>query len=320
MDQTTQQADDRNTLTIIKGLLLSDVAFQRIFEQYTRGVLHFNEIGDWVDDKGQSLLYNLKERVHAIFRYNRKGAIEKKEWLLDLAIGSIFHEAMKLRENLYQLEVYRPRYLEYKERIGKSAYEKDYLEQFEKIISRAEQGMVDGMEETRFLFRDARAQLFDFFKANRQSALLVRFLLTNQPLLHKVYGVKQVKEIFNVLFSNGYLGAYQVAARSYLQSGHYDLASLYFTKASKLDPKNPQLQFLLHFSLGMNAYYKNTYLGTLSHFSKLTHPEIEIKGKRDYLRKADEVCRRIASELKEEKALRVARRAELLADKLKKCY
>ena len=320
MDQTAQQAHDRNTLTIIKGLLLSDVAFQRIFEQYTRGVLRFNEIGGWVDDKGQSLLYNLKERVHAIFRYNQKGAIHKKEWLLDLAIGSIFHEAMKLRENLYQLEVYRPRYLEYKERIGKSDYERDYLEQFEKIISRAEQGMVDGMEETRFLFRDAKAQLIDFFKENRQSALLVRFLLTNQPLLQKAYGIIQAKEIFNVMFSNGYLGAYQVAAWSYLQSGHYDLASLYFAKASKLDPKNPQLQFLLRFSLGMNAYYKNTYLDTLSHFSKLVLPGIEIKGKRDYLRKADEVCRRIASELKEEKALRVAQRAGLLADKLKKCY
>jgi hypothetical protein len=43
------------------------------------------------DDKGQSLLYNLKEWCHSLFRYSGKGPIQKNEWLLDLAIGSIFH-------------------------------------------------------------------------------------------------------------------------------------------------------------------------------------------------------------------------------------
>jgi hypothetical protein len=117
---------DRNILEIVRGLLFSEVAFQKIFKKYKEGRLRFSDIGLWVDDKGQTLLYNLKEQSHSSFRYKGKTPISRNEWVLDLVIGSIFHEAMKLRENIYQMEVYQPKYLQYKSRVGKSEYEKDY--------------------------------------------------------------------------------------------------------------------------------------------------------------------------------------------------
>jgi len=41
---------------------------------------------------------------------------------------------MKLRENIYQMEVYRPRYLQFKSKMDKTAYEyeRNYLQQFER--------------------------------------------------------------------------------------------------------------------------------------------------------------------------------------------
>ena len=155
---------DRNILEIVRGLLFSEVAFQEIFKKYKEGRLHFSDIGRWVDDKGQSPLYNLKEQSHSFCRYKSEKSISRNEWLLDLVIGSIFHEAMKLRENIYQMEVYQPLYLQYKSKVGKSNYEKDYLQRFERIVLKAKQGVVEGMEETRSLFQDAMAQLIDVFK------------------------------------------------------------------------------------------------------------------------------------------------------------
>ena len=145
MNKNIQHARDRQILEIVRGLLLSEQAFQEILKKYEQGQLHFSDVGNWVDDKGQSLLYNVKEQCHSLFRHVEMGSIRKKEWLLDLAIGSIFHEAMKLRENVYQLQVYRPKYLQYKMKAGKSAYETDYLRQFERIMSKAEQGVTEGM-------------------------------------------------------------------------------------------------------------------------------------------------------------------------------
>ena len=155
---------DRNILEIVRGLLLSEVAFREILKKYKEGRLRFSDIGVWVDDKGQSLLYNLKEQCHSLFRYKGKKPIQKKEWLLDLVIGSIFHEAMKLRENIYQMEVYRPRYLQYKSKFGKPDYEKDYLQLFERIIQKAKQGVAEGMLENDLFLKMRWRNLSTFSK------------------------------------------------------------------------------------------------------------------------------------------------------------
>ncbi len=313
-------AHDRNILEIVRGLLLSEIAFRGILKKYKEGRLRFSDIGTWVDDKGQSLLYNLKEQCHSLFRDKGKKQIHKNDWLLDLVIGSIFHEAMKLRENVYQMEVYQPKYLQYKAKFGKSDYEKDYLRLFERIILKAKQGVADGMLETRSLFRDAMAQLVDLFKQGAKNTFLVRFLLENLTLLHKVYGPKKTKEIFNMMFENGFLDAYRLAGVSYLRSEHYDLSSDYFLKALKMDPHHEGLRFLLNFSLGMNAYYKNAYSKSLSYFSKLARAKSDGKPNKEYLRKVEEVCKKISSDLKEERGLNAGREAGYLADRIRKCY
>jgi tetratricopeptide (TPR) repeat protein len=311
---------ERNILEIVRGLLLSEVAFQAIFKKYKQGRLRFSDIGPWVDDKGQSLLYNLKEQSHSFCRYTSKKPISRNEWLLDLVIGSIFHEAMKLRENIYQMEVYQPMYLQYKSKVGKSNYEKDYLKRFEKIVLKAKQGAAEGMEETRSLFQDAMAQLVDLFKRGSKNKLLVRFLLENLSLLEKSYGPKKKKEIFDLMFTKGLLGAYQFAGQSYLESKHYDLASDSFSKALGMDPHNHDLQFLLSFSLGMNEYYKNAYSKCLACFAKLIPFKMEKKLKKEYLKKVEEVCHKIFSELKEERGPKAAREAGSLVDRIRKCY
>src|SRR4030042_6512153 len=159
MERKYQKVQDQKILEMVRGLLLSEVAFQEIFKKYREGRLRFSDIGNWVDDRDQSLLYNLKEQCHSLFRDRGKTPVRKNEWLLDLVIGSIFHEAMKLRENIYQMEIYRPKYLQYKLNIGKSAYERNYFQQFERIISKAKKGVLLGISQRRPVFHDALEQL-----------------------------------------------------------------------------------------------------------------------------------------------------------------
>ena len=317
MDRKAQRLLDRKILEMIRGLFQAQVAFQEIFKKYKRNQLRFSDIEGWVDDRGQSLLYILKEQCHAIFRFAGTNSFHKKEWLLDLAIGSIFHEAMKLKENIYQLEVYRPQYLQYKLKVGKTAYEQDYLRQFEKIMGRAEQGVTEGVEETKSLFQDAKAQLLDFFRVSSENPYLVRFLLEHQPLLQKVYGSKGAREIFGLLFETGFLGAYLIAGQSYLESEHYDLSSLYFLKALKLNPRHLALRSLLSLSQGMDAYYRNDYTRALSYFSKVTRTPPEGKPRKEFLKKAAEACHKMAWEWKEERGPKAAARAQFIAEEIK---
>lgn len=309
---------DHNILELVRGLLLSEISFQEIFKRYKKGHLHFSDIASWVDDKGQSPLYNLKEQCHSIFRNKEKGGLHNKEGLLDLVIGSIFHEAMKFRENIYQLDIYRPKYLQYKLNAGRTPYERNYLQQFERIIAKAEQGVLLGMAEIRSLFHDAMEQLTDFFRENSKNPYLARFLLDHQSLLKKVYGRRRAKEILNTMFENGIQGAYLLAGRGYLDSEHYDLSSLCFSKALKLGPSSEELLFLMDFSRGMDAYYKNAYSKALSLWGDLIHLRLNRDLKKNYVRKMEEVCRKIKGELREERRLAVAKKAGTLADQIRK--
>jgi tetratricopeptide (TPR) repeat protein len=114
------------------------------------------------------------------------------------------------------------------------------------------------------------------------------------------------------------LDAYVLAGQSYLTSEHYDLSIHYFSKALKMDPLNHELQFFLNFSLGMNAYYQNAYSKALSYFAKLVHLRLNRKLKREYLKKAEDVCYKISSELRDEKKVRTTARCRLLADEIRK--
>jgi tetratricopeptide (TPR) repeat protein len=120
------------------------------------------------------------------------------------------------------------------------------------------------------------------------------------------------------MFKKGFLDAYYLAGRSYLQSQHYDLSSLYFSKAFKMEPSNHELQFFLHFSRGMNAYYQNAYSKALSHFAKLVPLRLNKRLKKEHLRKAEEVCHKMSSELREEKGVKSTVRCRFLADQIKK--
>jgi tetratricopeptide (TPR) repeat protein len=120
------------------------------------------------------------------------------------------------------------------------------------------------------------------------------------------------------MFKKGMLDAYSLAGRSYLKSGHYDLSSLYFSKALRMEPSNYELQFFMYFSLGMKAYYKNAYSKAMSYFAKLVLFKLNRRLKKEYLRRAEEICHKISSELREDENIKTSARCRFLADQIKK--
>ena len=74
-----------------------------------RGALAFDEVGELVGDDERSVLFRLKERCHVLFRGERGEGEIGATALFDLAVGSLFHEAMKFRENFYQRSSYGPK-------------------------------------------------------------------------------------------------------------------------------------------------------------------------------------------------------------------
>ncbi len=313
----TTRMKDLEIVEIVKGFLESTLMFADMVKGYHQGNLKFSNVEELVNSTGSSPLFNLKERCHSRFRYMEGDPCNEKEKLFDLTIGSIFHEVMKLKENLYQLEVYGPRYLELEQRAGNPLPEREF-HRFRKIILRAEQGLKEGMEDLKVLFRDVTEQLGELLREYSKNQLLTRFLLENRALFQRVYGRGGLEKILASMFKGGIDQAYWAAGNSYLESQYFDMAHRVFKKALNRKPENEMLKFICQFSSGASSYYLNDYQKALQKFKGLIRFKDHIRGKGKHLKKAEEICRKMRREYQVEQDWPRAQRANKIADELRK--
>ena len=304
-------------LEIVRDYLYSYIQFQAVYKKYKEHTLSFDDVEEFVTDKDPALpLFNLKQSCHMLFRYQEDEQCSDEEKLLDLAVGSIFHEAMKIRENLYQLEVYKPRYLQIQSSQKVSDSEKTLLQDFMKIGVRTEKRLAESMTETKRLLRDTLKQLAHLLPRYKDNPVLMRFLLRNKELLQQAFGKRKGLKVIADLYPGGLGEAYDFEGRGYLASEHYDLAAEFFNHALKYRTHDQELKGLYLYARGMNGYYKNRYNDTLRSFHKLL-PLIEaLRDGAHYLDKVEEVCRKIGRECLEDKKRKLGHVALQLADKV----
>ncbi|UCD70873.1 MAG: hypothetical protein JSW70_07680 [Syntrophobacterales bacterium] len=307
---------DLEIVEIVKGFLKSALIFADMVKEFPEGNLRVSNVAKLVDATGSGPLFDLKERCHSRFRYKETEPYNEKEKLFDLTIGSIFHEAMKLKENLYQLEVYGPRYLELEKRLGNPRPERE-SHRFRKIILRAEQGLREGIDDLKEMFCDVKEQLDELLKEYSKNQLLTRFLLEDRSLVQRVYGKRGLEKIFSSMFKGGIDQAYWVAGNSYLESQYFDMAHRVFKKALRRHPENEMLKFICQFSSGASSYYANDYQKALQRFKGLLRFKNHIRGKGKHIKKAEEICRKMRREYQVEQDWRRAQRANEIADELR---
>jgi len=308
-------------LEIVRDFLRSYSQFMSLYERFKSKTLHFNDVDKFISDKEPNLpLYNLKESCHQLFRHDADAIYEcsHQEKLLDLAVGSIFHEAMKIREYLYQLEVYKPRYIQIRGELTILGHERDLLPEFFRIGVRAEKGLSESMSETYRLFKRTLRHVADLLERYRDNDVLIRFLLQNKHLLQQAFGKSKGLQIVARLFPGGLAEAYEVGGRSYLGSEHFDLAAEFFQQASKRRPHDSRLKSLWLYARGMDGYYRNKYDTALKSFAKFLAATTDLRDGRDYLRRVEDVCRKMRREYLEDKKMEAARLTLQLAEQASK--
>jgi hypothetical protein len=305
-------------LEIVRDYLYSYTHFQSMYDKYKANTLTFEDVEKFVTDKDPTLpLFNLKESCHKLFRYQGDEKCSDEERLLDLAIGSIFHEAMKIRENLYLLEVYKPRYMQIRSSRDASAYERNLLHAFKKIGARTEKRLAESILEVKRLFQDTLKQLTDLLPHYKDNPVLMRCLLRNKDLVQQVFGKRKGLKVISDIFPGGLGEAYDVEGRSYLESEHYDLAAEFFIQALRYRTHDQMLKCLFFYARGMDGYYKNKYQDTLRSFHKLLTLAPALDNGNGYLEKVEEVCRKIGREYLEDKKKKLGSVALQLADKIR---
>jgi tetratricopeptide (TPR) repeat protein len=237
---------------IVRDFLRAHGELRRIAGLWRVGQLGFSEVASLVADNDEdAVLFRLKERCHALFRGE---AAVGREALLDLAIGALFHECMKFRENLYQHAVYGPKVRTLK---ASTQAEGELFREFEKILGASRIRLEEALHEAEILLQQCSVEVQALIGERPGDHLVTRFLLEHRSQLPEVFGADLGGLLAEVHGSS--VAGLEVAGRSYLSSGYYREALGVLEEALSEAPGRSDLERLRHYAEGMQAYLERDY-------------------------------------------------------------
>ena len=206
--------------------------FEIAFEEYRKkGSFNFKAMDEMEKD-----LYHLKNEIHAVFRYGEEKSLER-EHLFDLIIGSIFHEALHVKEYIYTLESYAARYrlLEKKRLRALETYQDEFIKYSKEIVEEAKKNLPRKTAEVKNLFEEALSLLENILRKYRSSRRIIRCLYLERELLDRVYGKNGLNHIYGIMYKGGPMEGYFRVGASFLKDGFYEPAVEAFQEALHSD-------------------------------------------------------------------------------------
>jgi len=246
---------------ILREFLTAHEQLDQLVEKYERDELAFADLKEFVGDNDNSVLFRLKEKCHSLFRPEAGGSTvaNPREALFDLAVGSLFHEAMKFREDFYQHEVYGPRVRSLRAEAGAEA--NGLFHEFERILSAVSARLGEGLAETRSLMVQTWDQLRVLLSEQGAEGFVTRSLIERVETLDRL-GPPGLEELLAAIHGDTASG-YVIAGKSYLTSGHYEAAHRVLAKALEYGGDRDQVSQLSAYARGMSAYLAGDYSESL---------------------------------------------------------
>lgn len=207
--------------------------------------LDFQRVRRLVGDSEESALYRLKEECHALFRFDRERSESEiqAEELFDLAVGALFHEAMRFREGYYLTTRYAPR-LESQREKG------PLVAAFLNVIRAGHTRMREAGAEMLTLFDQTRDQLVILLREMSDSGVIARSLLEDTERASRVFG-RPTTDLIEEIFGDPQRAA-RLAVENLIAFGHYREADDLVGRVSATDSFSEHAR---SFAVAMDRYF-----------------------------------------------------------------
>lgn len=224
--------------------------------------LSFGVIRELVGDDDRCVLYRLKEKSHALFRSDGyASAAVRREALFDLAVGSLFHESMKLRESLYQREVYGPRVASLRAAAGDES-EGLFIE-FDRILEQSGTRTREVALEVRELLVQTLDQFRLLIVERAGERGVTRTLLNRRKQVDAVFPEK-FEGLLVAMHGNFATGLVE-AARALVESAHFVEAEKTLREAARQSPSSlAEINQLMRYAEGMQAFLEGDYTRSIA--------------------------------------------------------
>jgi len=231
--------------SVVVSFVEAKVEFDEQLGSYREtGKMDFGRLDRFVEN----MLFTLKEDCHFLFRKDTRHQPTDEmtgEGLFDICVGSIFHELMKIKENVYQIEYYAPLYLAMSRSVDKEkvpSYERAFLEASRKIIRRARRNLRSDLAGAEELFRDAADSLKMMLCNHTNNPLMPRLILDEQEKMKRCFGIDDIEELLAEIYAGKLDEAHLAAARDYLEGGWYEKAQREAKRVLEIDPHSIEAQ------------------------------------------------------------------------------
>lgn len=190
-------------------------------------------------EKEKGPLWHLKDLCHRIWPESEQSQNVEGS-LIDWFIGSIFHEAMKLKEDVYLLNSYGPAAFKVSDpnvRLLQQEVPASRLAQImdsKGLTRRIVVNVIKQMEQLAFLFGQANYMLRTMTPSLAQNMLLVRFLVEQEDTVQELWG-EGVTALFEDMFFGAPEQGFCAAGRSYMNGQWYPQALSMYQRAVDID-------------------------------------------------------------------------------------
>ena len=255
-------SEEAGLVDIVRDFLDAWATLRQVAARHRSGELEFEQVQALVGEGG-GVLYHLKERSHLLFRGEASQSLLDigATALFDLAIGALFHEAMKFRENFYQRAVYGPKLRDLRQ-AGVSD-PGGLLHEFEKILEGSAIREDEALQEAETLLVQTKSQFRALLLAHRDSGLLTRYLIERGGEVASVLD-ESLEALLQALHGTSSAG-FVAAARSYLESGFFSDALRVLCQAVAQGAAAEEIERLCAYAEGMQAYVEQRYADAVAH-------------------------------------------------------
>ena len=189
-------------------------------------------------------LWQLKDLCHRIWPEDEHSR-NLEGSLIDWLIGSIFHEAMKLKENIYILNSYGPAAFRFSDpeagdgagllRLDIPVPRLAQMMDINGLIKRIVVDVINQMEQLAFLFGQTNYMLRTMVPGLSRNMLVIRFLVEQEEVVQELW-CEEMDEVFADMFYGAPEQGFCAAGRSYLNGQWYTRGLAMYQRARAIDP------------------------------------------------------------------------------------
>lgn len=247
---------------LLREFLAAHRALSQVLATPSSEDIHFESLAAVVGDDDRAVLFRLKQLSHAQFRSEAFASeAVRREALFDLTVGSLFHEAMKLRESLYQREVYAPRLASL--RAATQGEPDATFSEFDRLLSRSGSRIDEVASEVRILLSQTREQFRRVLVERAGDRLVTRCLLGQRELVSAVFP-DGLEGLLSEMHGDVAIGLVE-GAHALVDSAYFVEAAKTLREAARIEnAPRTEITQLERYAEGMQAFLDGDYPASIA--------------------------------------------------------